>query len=211
MNLMSVENITAILTIISISIPLAILIWKKVIVRIWEFFKKTVEIHEKVDLIFKEVTPNGGGSIRDIIHKINERTIKTEERQKAILNDTSYAIFETSHNGEVNFVNKTYATWLGRTFEESYGMSWVNNIHPDDRESFLEQWEESVKLKKSFNMAHRMVNYYNEVFHVQTRAQVMKKTDGSVIGWLGFIIKESDIQSFNAAFPKQHDFSIKNS
>ena len=71
-------------------------------------------VHDQVDTIFKEITPNGGGSIKDKINLISEQmkanTDMTEKiflRQRWILDNREEPIFESTDDGRCVWVNKT--------------------------------------------------------------------------------------------------------
>ena len=84
-------------------------------------YERITSLHNKVDVIFKEVTPNGGSSIKDKINSLSqqmtENTQMTEKifhRQRWILDNRDEPIFESSEDGKCIWVNSSYMKLLKR-------------------------------------------------------------------------------------------------
>jgi PAS domain S-box-containing protein len=199
-----IVDITGLLTIIgSIFITLRF-IFKRIIQPALEFFSKIPDIEAKLIQVHKEFLPNGGSSLRDIVNKIDLRTRKTEERQKAILNDTSYAVFEADESGDFIYINRAFTDYLSKTQEECLGTNWINSIFHEDRDLVKKEWYDCISQKRDFTMQFRLVSRHNDVYPVHANAQALKSQTSSIIGWFGVIQKFSDIESFNCTFPQQN-------
>lgn len=116
-------------------------------------FKRYTKLCEKVDIVFEELQPNGGHSIKDAISRL-EATVteikdvhlrRLSERQKALLADKRTALFETDSEGNCIWVNRTYARVAGRTPSELYGHGWQNAIAKDQRDYVTKSWYRAVE------------------------------------------------------------------
>jgi PAS domain S-box-containing protein len=74
---------------------------------------------------------------------------------KALTESAPVGIYRTDKNGKCVFVNDKWQEITGLSAEAAYSDGWSNAIHPDDRESVFEKWNECVAQKKTFEMEFR--------------------------------------------------------
>lgn len=130
--------------------------------------------------IKKELTPNGGHSMKDTVNQLAVGMTKIvagletmtmqgnrmEERQKNILNSVTIPTFETDDHGACTYGNKAYLDLIGRSLEEIKGPSWINVIHPDDRAHVQSEWAEAVNQKRNFELTYRLICREKLVYEV---------------------------------------------
>jgi PAS domain S-box-containing protein len=129
-----------------------------------EQYKTVMRVHGQVDLIFKELTPNGGGSIKDKVNlmakEITANTQMTEQifyRQRWMMDHRQEAIFEAQDTGEISWVNKPYCNLTGRDSTDLLGHNWKNTIHEEDRERVVSNWEACIKDARQFEDEYRII------------------------------------------------------
>ena len=139
-------------------ITLGALIWKygkrpaKSIFFFFQNITKVLKTHDqlvnKIETIYYEVTPNGGGSIKDKINKIDKELKENTEvtrtifyRQRWILDQRDEPIFESGENGECLWVNNIYIKVFKKNKEEYLGEGWKNLIHSNDKDRVFKQWD----------------------------------------------------------------------
>lgn len=115
--------------------------------------------HKKIEEIFKEITPNHGGSIKDKINSFDKRinvidenlkrnnqlTEKMFSRQRWILDQTAGPVFESDEDGKCIWANSYYLKLLNRNLDSVVGHGWKNAIAPEDRERVIDNWETCIK------------------------------------------------------------------
>lgn len=166
--------------------------FKKMKKKIKPFFNSTAEIellNKKLDLICKELTPNGGSSLKDKINKIEaeikKNTSVTESifnRQRWIFNTNPIPVFEADKDGNFTWANNSYLTLTGFSIENVIKKGWINSLHEKDREDFLVSWYHAVKDSRNFERFALFVDSKgnpNRCRVVATRAD-----DGGYIGSL---------------------------
>jgi len=135
---------------------------------LFKFLRKQYDaiskVHQHVEVIFKEITPNGGGSIKDKVNsmskEITQNTKLTEQifyRQRWMMDHREEAIFEAENSGEVSWVNKPYCKLAGRDSNDLLGHNWKNTIHEEDRERVVTNWDSCVKDGRQFEDEYRIV------------------------------------------------------
>ncbi len=134
--------------------------------------------------IQKELKPNGGTSIKDVINVLatkmdtvvdntmflTNQANRMEARQQSLLNTVEIPKFETDPSGDCIFVNKAYLNLIGRPFDEIQGKGWVNVIHPDDRIRVQVEWKNAIVDNRNFDMEFRIIDRDRQVYRVYCEA-----------------------------------------
>lgn len=152
---------------------------------IFKFLKKQYEniskVHHQVEVIFKEITPNGGGSIKDKVNsmsrEISSNTQMTEQifyRQRWMMDHRQEAIFEAQNSGEISWVNKPYCKLSGRDSTDLLGHNWKNTIIEEDRERVVANWDSCVKDERRFEDEYRLIVSDGRVIRVSCSAELVK-------------------------------------
>jgi hypothetical protein len=152
------------------------------------------DIHEKVEKIFEELTPNHGSSIKDKINSLDKRMNKIDEnlvknndltekifyRQRWILDNQEAAVFESDAYGKCIWANVHYLKLIKRNMDFVLGNGWKNIIAPEDRERVTKNWEicvdDGIDSEDTYSIVDSEGKYY-KVFCSAT------KTDNN--GYIG--------------------------
>ena len=102
-------------------------------------YKNQNKLLKLVDEIKKEVTPNGGSSIKDSINRIEKRQIMIDKRSKAVFYTFKDPIFEVDERGNILWANQAFHTAMGT--KNLKGLDWVSFIDELHREHFLRELE----------------------------------------------------------------------
>ena len=161
----------------------------KVISKFKQYFVKNTELYNKIDIIFKELTPNHGSSLKDKINKmeinLEENTILTEKilyRQKWMLDHQDTPIFESNAEGKCIWVNTKYRELFKQDVSYFLGNGWKNSIFEADRDKVVAEWEKCVKDARLSENTYRMVDSDGKIYNVYC---VATRTDKH--GYLGTI------------------------
>lgn len=122
--------------------------------------KQTLIIIEKLQEEFK---PNGGGSLRDAINRIEMNLLLEQQTRRVMSMALDVAIFECNSNGLYLWVNQAYTNISGLTPTDAKNYGWVTAIDPRDRESVTSEWESAIKQKRTFQMEFRIINLNNGI------------------------------------------------
>jgi PAS domain S-box-containing protein len=166
-----------------------IAVWKKGVKPVWHFAGNVSDIIESLDAIKHQLVPNGGGSMRDAIDRIEARLIVQEQRHKLLTMDSPFAVFETDASGECIHVNRTYCRWTGRSAEELLGNGWLNVIGPGCRAHVFAEWETAIEQVREFCLEYSFVNVDGTQFMVRCNAFPMFDSKCRLSGWMGIITK----------------------
>jgi PAS domain S-box-containing protein len=181
-------TIAGILTIGATIFGLLYKVIKKTYTSITNEIKDRTDMHEKVNVILSELTPNHGSSLKDKINIIGdgllENTKVTKEnaemlktlraRQQWLLDMQKQPIFESDETGSCIWVNDTYSTLISRCKEEILGNGWKNFVHEDDRERVVDEWNRAVKEERSSQFNYRMISKDGTIYNVECYASKHK-------------------------------------
>ena len=155
---MSIENITLILTMLTTLIGFLGGVWVKVLRPAMKFVDKHDEVVKSIAIIEKEITCNGGGSLKDAVLNLNDTCGRMENRQKIIeqrtkasLHYSNTPLFETDNMGRLVWTNEPFYKMTGQTLTDIKGFDWITYIHEDEREEFLQEFESCLKMNRKFS------------------------------------------------------------
>jgi PAS domain S-box-containing protein len=112
-----------------------------------ELYRNQKRLLKEVGVIKKEVTPNGGSSIKDIINRIDRRQVMIDKRSKAIFYNVDDPILEVDEHGNILWANQKFHDLLGS--KNVKGLDWVSYIDEPQRENFLTELEScSTKVRE---------------------------------------------------------------
>ncbi len=144
---------------------LCTLFWKKFLKPIVKLCKNQDFFVESIEEIKKELTTNGGSSLKDAIISMRESCARIENRQKIIVQRTkaalhysSMALFETDKEGRMTWGNanlleltkKTTNRWNPKASYMIEGFDWISIIEEEYREDVLAEFKSCLKMNRRF-------------------------------------------------------------
>ena len=121
--------------------------WKFLVKPTMKLYKNQQILVSSVEDIKKELTTNGGSSIKDTVNRIDRRQIMLDKRSKAIFYNVEKAILEVDEKGNILWANEMFHKQMGT--KNLKGLDWVSHIDEPQRENFLREFEScSEKLRE---------------------------------------------------------------
>ena len=105
---------------------------------------------ESLQQIKKELTTNGGSSIKDAINRIENRQIVLEHRTKAVFFDSKEAIFEVDKSGNMLWSNEKFNTFCDN--QKFTGLDWISIIDEPKRQEFIDELESCLKQNREIKV-----------------------------------------------------------
>lgn len=174
------DSITLVCTVIGGFGTFCSLIWVKVIKPAIKLLQRQDQLVHSLDTIKKELTTNGGNSLKDAVidlrstvQRMEVRQKVIEQRTKAALHYTNEALFETDNQGRLVWTNYSFYELTSEVITNVDGYDWLNYIHEDDRENFFSEFKSCLKMNRKF-------------------VKATKNCDGKNIKLVGFPYKISD-------------------
>ncbi len=164
--------------------------------------KRMQDALSKLDIVLKEVLPNGGSSLRDSINRvesniknldskindINNKVDSLEDTHRISLNMQQIAFWISGKNGECTYASPAMCKLVKRVESEMLGNGWVSCISHEDTKRISEAWENSVDENRTFDEVYTFQSGNSSV-KVQGVAFHKKDNEGKYIGSYGTLIK----------------------
>lgn len=151
------EYLTIILSLLGGVGTLFTYLWVKAIRPIIKVIQSHASVMSSIDYIKKELTTNGGNSLKDTIldlkntcGRIEARQKVIEQRTKAALHYNTSMLFETDTDGRLVWSNENFSTYFKYTQQNLEGYDWLSCIDEDDRENLLQEFKSCLKMNRKF-------------------------------------------------------------
>lgn len=185
---MIITDILPMLGVIAGGVATIITFYKKIVkplIHVFYKIKQTLVIIENLEDEFK---PNGGGSLRDAINRIEMNLLLEQQTRRVISMALEVALFECNAAGMYVWVNQAYTNLSGLTPAEAKNYGWVTAVDPKDREAVTNEWESSIKQKRTFQMEFRIINLNNGIpSRVNALSFPISNEKGVIIGHVGIL------------------------
>ncbi len=104
-------------------------------------------------------------------------------------------IFVTNAQGEVSYVNQQWCYLSGMPAEQASGNGWVEAIHPEDRETVLQNWAGTMHNgNREYIDELRLRRPDGNIAHLQVRAIPFQDSEGGVEGYIGTISDVTELK-----------------
>lgn len=144
----------------------------------------------------KEVMFNGGHSMKDQLSKVQNNLSEMQGLQEARFfaqqNQQLTATYNCDVKGNCTFSNTALSNLFGMHYSEMIGKGWLRAIglSQSERESVYEEWMNAVRNDLPFECIYNVVNQKTgDQYKCKTKADAQRKKDGTVMFYLGTVIK----------------------
>ena len=142
----------------------------------------------RMDEILSELRPNGGGSLRDAISRIETQNAIALGRIDLVmvaLGD-QVAGYETDAAGLCVWTSPAYCELVARSPNELLGWGWITALHPDDADHVRDNWRSSIEDRRTYEQRFRMVRPDGHAIPVISRASPIF-AGPRLVGWSGLV------------------------
>jgi PAS domain S-box-containing protein len=134
-----------------------------------DLFKKTAEVKLQA------------AQLADVNAKLRE----SEERFRSLSACSPVGIFLIDIEGRCTYTNPRYQAICGFTLEESLGASWLQSVHPEDREQVLADWSARTLKGQGYSKELRGLPQEGIVRWIHIGSSPMFSDKGELIGHVG--------------------------
>jgi PAS domain S-box-containing protein len=157
------------------------------------------------------------GSVRNIIHQVEDVTAEMCERQKVAEAKAGEArfreladaipglVFETDAEGSNTYVNEQYCSYTGRPPSALLGRGWREVIHPEDWDRALAGWREAVRTGELFETECRIRRVDGAWRWFMLRATPIRHSDGQAGKGIGVCTDVDDAKRAEAALRESEE------
>jgi PAS domain-containing protein len=157
-NLLDPESVTLIFSLLGGTVTFLSVLWMKIIKPIFQIIDNQDHLKQSMDTIKKELTTNGGNSLKDAIIELKGTCVRIENRQKIIeqrakaaLHYNNAALFETDEHGRLTWTNSNFYDLTCESITSVEGYDWLTYIQEDEREDLFNEFKSCLKMNRKFS------------------------------------------------------------
>jgi len=135
------------------------------------------------------MTLSGGGGFVKVVrdrtaqHESERAVSESEARFRLLATNIPQLVFRSLSTGERTWGSPQWEIYAGLSDLDSRGVGWLEAVHPDDRDSTLENWREA-QHSKAYYVEHRIRRHADGQYRWhQTRARPVE--DAGPAEWVG--------------------------
>jgi PAS domain S-box-containing protein len=127
-----------------------------------------------------------------------EEALQASERElRLIAESIPGMIVVNSPDGANEYTTQRLLDFVGKESADLKGLKWVSIVHPEDADSMVNKWLDSVKTGRPMEVIHRMRRADGVYRWFQSRVEPLFDEQGRILRWYGLIIDVDD--QINAA------------
>lgn len=180
MDMINPQNIAILISIVGSVGTFIGLVWAKIIKPTIKILQNQDRFNKSIEDIKKELSTNGGNSLKDTIIELKNTCKRIEnvqkvmeQRTKAALHYSNVALFETDESGRLTWTNNKFYELTSTSVNSVDGYDWLTYIGEEDRKNFLNEFRSCLSMNRKF-------------------VKVTKNCDGHTIKLIGFPYKLTD-------------------
>lgn len=120
-----------------------------------------------------------------ISKRAEEALSESQARFRILSESMPQMVWTAQPNGQVDYVNQTFATYSGQSTESLLGAGWTELLEPTDRSRLVEAWKASLATGESLEVEHRLRHHDGEFRWHLTRALPMHDANHQIAQWVG--------------------------
>jgi PAS domain S-box-containing protein len=136
-----------------------------------------MEARDELELRVKERTAE--------LQKSNIELRESEHHLRQLTEVIPQQIWRGTPDGTIDYCNQRLLDYMGRTLEDVRGESFLQTIHPEDRDDFQQAWRHALMTGTSFEGEWRVMGAEGHYRWFFTRAVPLLEPQRRTIGWYG--------------------------
>ena len=134
------------------------------------------------------------------------------QRFEFLTNAMPSIVWTSQSDGAISYFNQRWSDYTGLAFEDSEGWKWQRAIHPEDLQTYLDQWSRACTAETSFENQFRLRRNLDGVYRWHLgRAVPYRNADGVIVQWVGTSTDIDDyvrtLERFEAAIAELDAFA----
>jgi PAS domain S-box-containing protein len=113
------------------------------------------------------------------------RPVESADRLHLVLDTLPALVVCALPDGSVDFLNRGWQEYTGRSLQDLFGRGWQTSIHPDDVAKFMQEWDAARAAGNPFENEAR-VRRHDGVYHwFSIRKVPLRDQANQIVRWYG--------------------------
>jgi len=131
--------------------------------------------------------------------KMREEIIRdSEARFKNMANTAPVMIWISDVEGLFSFVNNVWLDYSGGESGSQLGMNWLNNVHPQDLQKLLDDYQSALRTRESFSVEFRFMDKRGNYEWVLIKGKPRYSDENLYMGFIGSCINIQEQKEIEA-------------
>lgn len=123
-----------------------------------KFHSDILDLKEELKKLSIEMSFNGGKSLKDLILKTYNLSLRSKDRLYLLMDSNSTPMFECDETGKCTWANTALCELFGMDRSDMLDNGWLKGIHDDDRDRVFTTWMNSVSKGIPYSCDYRIYN-----------------------------------------------------
>jgi PAS domain S-box-containing protein len=144
------------------------------------------------------------GSWLDITErkKIEQALTESEKRFREMADSAPVMIWVAGTDKAYHYFNKGWLDFTGRTMAQEIGEGWVENIHPQDKQYYLDTYSQAFDVHEPFFMEYRLRRHDGQYRWLLDTGKPRFTQEGIFEGYIGSCIDMTENKQITQALQK---------
>jgi len=117
-------------------------------------------IEESVKKLREEFSPNGGGSIRDLLDRVEESIVLLQAKQEVALDRQDICLLRADCSGLIIEVSDPLCRLIGKGEREMSGWNWLSLVNEAVRSDVEDEYHSAIKAHRVFDMEFSLMTAF---------------------------------------------------
>jgi PAS domain S-box-containing protein len=118
-------------------------------------------------------------------HHAAEALAKSELEFRILADTMPQMVWGTRPDGYHDYFNARWHDFTGTAPGTTYGDTWLETVHPDDRLNAVETWRSSLQTGELYQIEYRLRHHSGEYRWTLGRALPVRDKAGNILRWIG--------------------------
>ena len=119
------------------------------------------------------------------INEADRLSLMAEDQLRLVVDTIPALVVRARPDGSVDFINKGWRDYTGRSLDDLQGQGWNAVIHPDDLEKFVKEWATARAKGKPFENEARVRRADGVYRWFLIRKVPLRDDSGTIVKWYG--------------------------
>ena len=126
---------------------------------------------------------------------------ESESRFRQVAESLPQLVWTCAGDGPCDYLSPQWVRYTGKSASEHLGYGWCEQLHPDDRDRVVTQWQNNATRGETFDVQFRILRHDGVYRWFRSLAVPLRDETGRVVKWFG---SNTDIDDAKRAEEREH-------